>query len=135
MAQLKNRKTSDSVREEIQIMTLLIRKNETQFEKHELGEFRFVPLLEDKTRIHSISRYKNVFIGPYDRIALNFSAAAINNRKSSVFLCFGLSSNFDDIVCFRYSFYSSNNIAMLKQYIVLYPHYFTIACCKGLDCV
>jgi len=31
-----------------QIMTLLIRKNETQFEKHELGEFRFVPLLEDK---------------------------------------------------------------------------------------
>jgi len=34
--------------EDIQIMTLLIRKNETQFEKHELGEFRFVPLLEDK---------------------------------------------------------------------------------------
>ncbi|MFL9829390.1 protein-L-isoaspartate(D-aspartate) O-methyltransferase [Flavobacterium sp. ST-87] len=34
--------------EEVQIMTLLIRKNETQFEKHELGEFRFVPLLEDK---------------------------------------------------------------------------------------
>lgn len=33
---------------EIQIMTLLIRKNETQFEKHELGEFKFVPLLEDK---------------------------------------------------------------------------------------
>jgi protein-L-isoaspartate(D-aspartate) O-methyltransferase len=31
-----------------QIMTLLIRKNETQFEKHECGEFRFVPLLEDK---------------------------------------------------------------------------------------
>ncbi|BCY29481.1 protein-L-isoaspartate(D-aspartate) O-methyltransferase [Flavobacterium okayamense] len=31
-----------------QIMTLLIRKNETQFEKHEFGEFRFVPLLEDK---------------------------------------------------------------------------------------
>jgi protein-L-isoaspartate(D-aspartate) O-methyltransferase len=31
-----------------QIMTLLIRKNETQFEKHELGEFRFVPLLENK---------------------------------------------------------------------------------------
>jgi protein-L-isoaspartate(D-aspartate) O-methyltransferase len=27
---------------------LLIRKNETQFEKHEFGEFRFVPLLEDK---------------------------------------------------------------------------------------
>ncbi|MBG6188863.1 protein-L-isoaspartate(D-aspartate) O-methyltransferase [Flavobacterium sp. CAN_S2] len=34
--------------EEVQIMTLLIRKNETQFEKHEFGEFRFVPLLEDK---------------------------------------------------------------------------------------
>ncbi|MGG7036940.1 MAG: protein-L-isoaspartate(D-aspartate) O-methyltransferase [Flavobacterium sp.] len=31
-----------------QIMTLLIRKNETQFEKHEFGEFRFVPLLKDK---------------------------------------------------------------------------------------
>lgn len=34
--------------EEQQIMTLLIRKNETQFEKHELGECRFVPLLENK---------------------------------------------------------------------------------------
>lgn len=34
--------------EENQIMTLLIRKNETQFEKHELGDFRFVPLLENK---------------------------------------------------------------------------------------
>lgn len=34
--------------EDHQIMTLLIRKNETQFEKHELGEFRFVPLLENK---------------------------------------------------------------------------------------
>lgn len=34
--------------EDVQIMTLLIRINETQFEKHELGEFRFVPLLEDK---------------------------------------------------------------------------------------
>ncbi|MGO4822139.1 MULTISPECIES: protein-L-isoaspartate(D-aspartate) O-methyltransferase [unclassified Flavobacterium] len=34
--------------DDVQIMTLLIRKNETQFEKHELGEFRFVPLLEDK---------------------------------------------------------------------------------------
>jgi protein-L-isoaspartate(D-aspartate) O-methyltransferase len=32
----------------VQIMNLLIRKNETQFEKHELGEFRFVPLLENK---------------------------------------------------------------------------------------
>lgn len=33
---------------DIQIMTLLIRKNETQFEKHEFGKFRFVPLLENK---------------------------------------------------------------------------------------
>ena len=34
--------------EKEQMMTLLIRKNETQFEKQEFGEFRFVPLLEDK---------------------------------------------------------------------------------------
>jgi protein-L-isoaspartate(D-aspartate) O-methyltransferase len=34
--------------EEDQIMTLLIRKNETQFEKHEYGDFKFVPLLENK---------------------------------------------------------------------------------------
>ncbi|UFH35125.1 protein-L-isoaspartate(D-aspartate) O-methyltransferase [Flavobacterium acetivorans] len=34
--------------DDVQEMTLLIRKNETQFEKHELGECRFVPLLEDK---------------------------------------------------------------------------------------
>ena len=34
--------------EEVKIITLLIRKNATQFEKHEFGEFRFVPLLEDK---------------------------------------------------------------------------------------
>ena len=33
---------------QIQIMTLLTRKTETQFEKQELGEFRFVPLLENK---------------------------------------------------------------------------------------
>lgn len=33
---------------EKQIMTLLIRKNETQFEKHEFGDFKFVPLLENK---------------------------------------------------------------------------------------
>jgi protein-L-isoaspartate(D-aspartate) O-methyltransferase len=31
-----------------QIMTMLIRKNETQFEKHEFGDFKFVPLLEDR---------------------------------------------------------------------------------------
>lgn len=34
--------------DDVQVMTLLIRKSETQFEKHELGEFRFVPLLGDK---------------------------------------------------------------------------------------
>ena len=34
--------------EDQQIMTLFIRKNELQFEKHEFGECRFVPLLEDK---------------------------------------------------------------------------------------
>ncbi len=33
---------------EPQIMTMLVRKNETQFERHEFGEFRFVPLLENK---------------------------------------------------------------------------------------
>ena len=31
-----------------QIMTLFIRKSEKEFEKTELGEFRFVPLLENK---------------------------------------------------------------------------------------
>lgn len=36
------------VGEDVQIMTLLVRKNETQFEKTELGDFRFVPLLENK---------------------------------------------------------------------------------------
>lgn len=36
------------VGEEVQIMTLFIRKGPKDFEKHEFGEFRFVPLLEDK---------------------------------------------------------------------------------------
>lgn len=31
-----------------QVMTMLIRKNVTQFEKHEFGDFKFVPLLENK---------------------------------------------------------------------------------------
>ena len=31
-----------------QVMTLIIRKSEKEFEKHNLGAFRFVPLLEDK---------------------------------------------------------------------------------------
>lgn len=36
------------VGDDVQVMTLFIRKDEKSFEKHELGEFRFVPLLEDK---------------------------------------------------------------------------------------
>ncbi len=49
MAQLKiGGRLVIPVGEETQIMTLLIRKNETQFEKHEFGDFKFVPLLENK---------------------------------------------------------------------------------------
>lgn len=36
------------VGETVQVMTLIIRKGPKDFEKHEFGEFRFVPLLEDK---------------------------------------------------------------------------------------
>jgi len=36
------------VGEHVQIMTLYIRKDAKEFEEHEFGEFRFVPLLEDK---------------------------------------------------------------------------------------
>lgn len=36
------------VGEDVQIMTLIIRNGPKDFEKHEFGEFRFVPLLEDK---------------------------------------------------------------------------------------
>ncbi|SDS52845.1 protein-L-isoaspartate(D-aspartate) O-methyltransferase [Formosa sp. Hel1_31_208] len=36
------------VGEDVQIMTLFIRKGQKEFEQHEFGEFRFVPLLEDK---------------------------------------------------------------------------------------
>lgn len=32
----------------VQTMTVFVRKDEKEFEKHEYGEFRFVPLLEDK---------------------------------------------------------------------------------------
>jgi protein-L-isoaspartate(D-aspartate) O-methyltransferase len=49
MAQLKiGGKLVIPVGDKEQIMTMLIRKNETQFEKHEFGDFRFVPLLENK---------------------------------------------------------------------------------------
>ena len=33
---------------DVQVMTLFIRKGPKEFEKHELGDFRFVPMLEDK---------------------------------------------------------------------------------------
>lgn len=36
------------VGEDVQTMTLFIRKGQKEFEKQEFGEFRFVPLLEDK---------------------------------------------------------------------------------------
>ena len=36
------------VGEDVQIMNLFIRKGPKEFEQHEFGEFRFVPLLEDK---------------------------------------------------------------------------------------
>ena len=36
------------VGDDVQIMTLFIRKDTKEFEQHEFGEFRFVPLLEDK---------------------------------------------------------------------------------------
>ena len=36
------------VGEDVQVMTLFIRKSNKEFEKKEFGDFRFVPLLEDK---------------------------------------------------------------------------------------
>lgn len=36
------------VGDDVQIMTLITRKGEKEFEQEEFGEFRFVPLLEDK---------------------------------------------------------------------------------------
>ncbi len=36
------------VGDDVQTMTMFIRKGPKEFEKHEFGEFRFVPLLEDK---------------------------------------------------------------------------------------
>lgn len=49
MAQLKvGGKLVIPVGDEVQIMTLFTRKSPKEFEKYEFGEFRFVPLLEDK---------------------------------------------------------------------------------------
>ncbi len=49
MAQLKvGGKLVIPVGEKVQIMTVFTRKSEKEFEKHEHGEFRFVPLLGDK---------------------------------------------------------------------------------------
>lgn len=49
LAQLKvGGKLVIPVGEEVQIMTVFTRKTETEFEKEEYGEFRFVPMLEDK---------------------------------------------------------------------------------------
>jgi protein-L-isoaspartate(D-aspartate) O-methyltransferase len=36
------------VGDETQIMTLFTRKSATEFDKKELGDFAFVPMLEDK---------------------------------------------------------------------------------------
>ncbi|WP_418603418.1 protein-L-isoaspartate(D-aspartate) O-methyltransferase [Hwangdonia sp.] len=36
------------VGDDVQVMTLFVRKGQKEFEQHEFGEFRFVPLLEDK---------------------------------------------------------------------------------------
>jgi len=38
------------VGEGTQVMTLFIRKGEKEFEKHELGDFRFVPMLKDSNK-------------------------------------------------------------------------------------
>lgn len=49
LAQLKvGGKLVIPVGEKVQIMTVFLRKSDTEFEKEAHGEFRFVPLLEDK---------------------------------------------------------------------------------------
>ena len=37
------------VGEDVQVMTLFIRTAEKSFEKHEFGDFRFVPMLKEKS--------------------------------------------------------------------------------------
>jgi len=49
LAQLKiGGKLVIPVGDDVQIMTVFTRKSDSEFEKEEFGEFRFVPLLEDK---------------------------------------------------------------------------------------
>jgi len=49
LAQLKiGGKLVIPIGDEVQIMTLFVRNSEKDFEKHELGEFRFVPMLKEK---------------------------------------------------------------------------------------
>jgi protein-L-isoaspartate(D-aspartate) O-methyltransferase len=49
MAQLKiGGRLVIPVGEDVQIMTVFTRKSESEFQKEEFGEFRFVPMLEDK---------------------------------------------------------------------------------------
>ena len=38
------------VGDDVQVMTLFIRKGEKEFEKHEFGEFRFVPMLKESQK-------------------------------------------------------------------------------------
>jgi protein-L-isoaspartate(D-aspartate) O-methyltransferase len=37
------------VGDDVQVMTLFIRTSEKSFEKHEFGDFRFVPMLKEKS--------------------------------------------------------------------------------------
>lgn len=51
LAQLKiEGKLVIPVGDDVQVMTLFIRKGEKEFEKHEYGEFRFVPMLKESQK-------------------------------------------------------------------------------------
>lgn len=51
LAQLKiGGKLVIPVGDDVQVMTLFIRKGEKEFEKHEFGEFRFVPMLKESQK-------------------------------------------------------------------------------------